>query len=275
MLSANSTPKKFDDLFQRLDTKKFFHGCCSVQSIFQKERSIKLKPGQVIDRRILMGFAKEQKTIEEWSLFLKFLNVPQEVIRQILNNIQNADTLLFGIEEMDDKATLKVYLEYWNFLVSLIQQGKHDRQPFALNRGYKWEADSPKHWKEDIYWCYPLLTLTEIHNRIKSLTIINDAIFKYFLSPVLFQNRSLTGSQLIYLEVIGKDNARQSFDINCYKGQLSVADALPFLLELAQQWHIRNDLLKVLPKYSTRSLGHISGGVGRDNQPFLSIYVED
>lgn len=222
-----------------------------------------------------MGIEKQEKTIDEWSSFLKRLHVPPEVIHQVLNNIQNANTLLFGIEELNDKATLKVYLEYWDSLISLIQQGKHERQPFALNRGYKWETDSPEHWKEDIYWCYPLLTLPGLHKRLKSLTAINGAILQYFLNPLLFQNRSLRGEQLIYLEVAGEDNARRSFDINCYKGQLSVSDALPYLLELAQHWRIKNDLSKVLSSYDSHCLGHISGGVGRDKQPFLSIYIEE
>ena len=192
-----------------------------------------------------------------------------------MGKISNANTLLFGIEEQRNKTTLKVYSEYWDHLVSLIRQGKHHRQPFALYHGYKWNPSNPALWLEDIYWCYPLLSIPEMHLRLEQLLEPDEAIFKHLLSPLIFQNPSLKGEQLIYLEIVGEKNSRQSFDINFYKSHTSVADALPHLFELAKKWYIKERVENALSGYYQQSLGHISGGVDHDKQPFLSIYIEE
>ncbi|WP_067521330.1 hypothetical protein [Endozoicomonas ascidiicola] len=264
-----------EDLFQTPEARTFYQQCKSVQSTFQQERSIKLKPGQITDRRVLMGIEKNQKTPQEWHSFLTALKTPSGIIRQVFKNIDNANTLLFGIEELDHRPTLKIYLEYWDMLASLIQQGKHDRQPFALNRGYKWQVGSTDDWQEDIYWCYPLLTLPEMHKRLANIAGFNSPILKYLLEPLVSHSRYIQGKPLIYLEIASEHNPRRSFDINCYSGEFTVSDVLPYLLELAKHWNVQQDLHQRLSVFSQHCLGHISGGIGRDEQPFLTIYIEE
>lgn len=252
----------------------FLEQCTKIGSNFHQERSIKIQPNTVTHRRILLGIEKKQKSDQEWAGLFKQLNMPADASALLYNQMDNANTLLFAIEE-GKSTTLKVYLEFWDHLVQLIQQGKHTHEAFALNQGIKWSPNSPESWVQDTYWCYPMLKRDEIIARLDALLPDQIDTFASVISALLANNTQFPAkSDLIYMEVSDTNSLRRSFDINCYKKGLQVKDLFPAAMQFATEWSTATDFEKHILPFMDCPLGHVSAGVNREKTPFLTLYFE-
>lgn len=254
--------------------KTFLETCSKNESEFNQERSIKIQPHSVTYRRILLGIEKQQKTTQEWITLFRQLDMPTDASHLLFDKMDKANTVLFAIEE-GKATTLKVYLEFWDYLVELIQQGKQTHEAFALNQGIKWDPDNPNSWVKDTYWCYPMLKTEEITTRLSNLLQDHSAAFLPVLASILANNKQFPAeSDLVYMEVSDANSLRKSFDINCYKKGLHVKDLLPAAMQLASQWSTSSEFEKHIKPFMDYPLGHVSGGVNRQNIPFLTLYFE-
>ena len=79
----------------------------------------------------------------------------------------------------------------------------------------------------------------------------------------------------MYVEAEEEGNPRRSFDLNLYKAGLRVADVQPALSRLRERYSVAEaafaDLLR---ECGTKRLGHLSGGLGRETEDFLTLYYE-
>lgn len=75
------------------------------------------------------------------------------------------------------------------------------------------------------------------------------------------------------MEVLETDNPRHSFDLNLYQLPLSLAQISSSLHQAAQAYGIEHgEFTHHLQAIQQSALGHISGGIDRYGQDFLSIY---
>jgi len=264
----------FLPVFESREAKDFIEKCSHLGSGFHQEGSIKLQPSHIIDKRILLGIEKSLHTPQQWQSFYNQLGVPDTAKTYLSEILGNANTVLFAVEE-GDSTELKLYLEFWEYLVQLIQQGKHNKEAFALNQGVKWNPQKPTQWIHDTYWCYPMQTSEEIRAKLKKLLQQHYQPFVQTLACILHDSpHSDASNDLIYLEVANKNSQRRSFDINCYKKGLLLRDIIPAVTTLISSWPIASEFSARITPALDLPLGHISGGLNRSNEPFLTLYFE-
>lgn len=263
-----------DPTFNSDSANSFLKKCAQIPSSYHKEGSIKILPNQIIQNRILLGIEKHQLTLQHWNALFRQLGTPDTAQKYLKEIMGQASTILLAIEE-GNSTELKIYLEYWDYLVSLIQQGKQHKEAFALNQGIKWNPDTPESWTHDTYFCYPMLATEEIKKRLENLLEDHHINFIKAITPIIADTKlSLSSNDLIYLEVVNTETKRRSFDINCYKKELLVRDIIPTTMPLISNWPIAAELKYKLEPVLNRPLGHVSGGLNRYNEPFFTLYYE-
>jgi hypothetical protein len=76
-----------------------------------------------------------------------------------------------------------------------------------------------------------------------------------------------------YLEVTEEGNPRKSFDVNIYKSGLLLQDLHEDLLRALRLCAIpRSRFEPFYQRIKTERVGHLAGGVDRDNRDFLTVY---
>ena len=82
-------------------------------------------------------------------------------------------------------------------------------------------------------------------------------------------------NSFVYVNAVEEGNPRNSFDLNFYKAGLRVGDLYPMLSVLCERYAIpRSQLDELNAEAGSRPFGHLSGGIGRDGQDFLTVYYE-
>jgi hypothetical protein len=189
--------------------------------------------------------------------------------------LPEANKLLFGIEQTPERTTLKVYLEYWERLVRELRSGANKPESALLYLGFKWDARRSGRPVIDRYICHPLLPVRDILRRI-------HALFPHGTRPPLAQldglirdaSRPLIRDSFVYVEVRDQDGARRSFDINIYKGGMTLSRAADRVRAIARHYGVEGAVEPVLESQGHQLLGHISGGIGRDREDFATLYYE-
>src|SRR5262245_58189211 len=123
------------------------------------ERSFKLSRDQLIQERFLVGFNPEAP--EQRDLFDVFrpLRMPQALVTVFERERASANKVAIGFERNAATTVVKVYLEFWERLVSKLRQGPITRKPTLLYLGFKWDAADPRKAVVDCYYCIPLLSV--------------------------------------------------------------------------------------------------------------------
>lgn len=120
-----------------------------------------------------------------------------------------------------------------------------------------------------------MLRAEEITNRLNNLLQGQAVTFAPVLASILANNKQFPAeSDLVYMEVFDANSLRKSFDINCYKKGLHIKDLLPAAMQLASQWSTSSEFEKHIQPFMDYPLGHVSGGINRQNIPFLTLYFE-
>ena len=87
--------------------------------------------------------------------------------------------------------------------------------------------------------------------------------------------RRIANDSFVYVEAAEEGNPRKSFDINFYKAGLTLAELQPIFAPLCQRYSIAGgDLESQIAMAGTRAFSHLSGGLGRDAEDFLTVYYE-
>jgi hypothetical protein len=168
-------------------------------------------------------------------------------------------------------------LEYWDKLNREIRNKSNPQEPILLHLGYKWDTTDRSRATIAKYTCHPLLSVQDILKRIAkiygtgrddtSLPIIEDII-----ELALSKNRAISP---IYLEAAEENNPRISFDINLYKATLRLSQLRPMLSRMHRHFAFSSEEFgKLYNLVCNKLLGHLSGGVDRNGNDFLTVYYE-
>jgi hypothetical protein len=77
------------------------------------------------------------------------------------------------------------------------------------------------------------------------------------------------------VEAAEEGNPRRSFDLNFYKARLRLDHLMPALRALCGRYGAgREAIERIAAQAGKRPFGHLSGGLGRDGQDFLTVYYE-
>jgi hypothetical protein len=262
-----------------MDHANFFDACISSLNdlgvAYGREDAFKLLPEQLISGRILIGVEITSLPAPEMLALAVRAGMPAHCLAPLLPHCAEANAVFIGVEERDGGALFKVYLEFWDAVRATVSR-TGTRTPQLLHLGVKWDSARPERHEAARYMCHPLLGVRDILRRI-ALCYADPVSPLCALAQAIVRQAAHRNPQasLLYLEVSEEGNARSSFDINLYKAGMQVAHARAALTEAGAALRIpAAQLEQQLELLGACPLGHLSSGLDRHGNEFLSVYAE-
>jgi hypothetical protein len=246
---------------------------------YGREDSFKLGRQRLISNRILIGVGVDATRRAADGLLgtaMEELRMPQACLDVLLPHAALANAVFFGVEDLGESCVCKVYLEFWDQVRNTVRR-TGSRTPLLLHLGVKWDTARPGRREVAHYHCHPLLDVQSILRRMARLAPQDHmpGLYKASQDIVLLGARRSPSASLLYLEVSEPGNPRQSFDINLYKTGLDVAAVAAPLQQAARCLVVPPEQLdSQLQRLGPCRLGHLSSGLDRHGQPFLTVYAE-
>ena len=243
---------------------------------FGFEKSFKLSPGSVQDERVILGVRAERAPREALLRICRELGMPKAQLEQFEARLPEANTVGFGFEGGREGGAYKVYLEFWDRVVERVRREPSKPAPQVLFLGYKWPVRGGGRSALAEYTCHPLLVVEAIARRLAAL-YPPDSPSLAAAQEILQLAAARLGANdsFVYVEAAEEGNPRRSFDLNFYKAGLRVADLRVPLSRLCEKYSIPSARLEsLLGESAARTFGHLSGGLGREGEDFLTVYYE-
>ena len=244
---------------------------------YGREDSFKMSHASLLTQRFLLGIPLRAISPARLTHLCNALGMPQGCQATFLRHLADANLVFFGLEEDGDRGVYKVYLEFWDSVRRQVRRTRR-RDPLLLHLGFKWRADGDGN---DVrvarYTCFPLLSVYDILGRVQQIYADGSAAMTHAAASGIIQRAAAANpaAAFLYVEVSEEGNPRKSFDVNLYKANLRVADIQPFLYDLARHFCIPAQTLQTwLQRIAARPLGHLAGGIGKEDEEFMTTYYE-
>ena len=244
---------------------------------FGFEKSFKMSAAGVADERVIFGLRARELDAAALLDACRSLGMPAGLVAQMEQHLREANTVGFGFEGDAEGGVYKVYLEFWDRLRERLAADPRNVAPALLFLGFKWPASRGGAFAVARYTCHPLLSVRGILARLETLYDgRRDA-------PSLAAARAIVelcaarvgGDSFVYVEAAEQGNPRASFDLNLYKARLRLAELRPVIEALGRAYALDPArLAKIVQDNAARSFGHLSGGLGRRGEDFLTAYYE-
>ncbi|GMA78998.1 hypothetical protein GCM10025880_54150 [Methylorubrum aminovorans] len=247
---------------------------------FGYERSVKATPAGLQTERFLVSLHRTSlglapgKTLDHLAARL---GLPERERAEAADLIADADILHLGYEDGPSGALYKLYVE-WSSRTDATWSGADETgaETMLVHRAYKWRPEGGHPPIVTLYHWPQVRSPEDIEARLSRIADAWGAAG----TPVLDTARAILrlarerGRGFVhYLEAREEPGQRLSYDLNLYACGLSVADAEPLLGQAFVDLGIPPQAAAaVLAERLRESLGHVAGGVGRDGQPFLTVY---
>lgn len=243
---------------------------------FGFEKSFKLSPAGLQDDRIILGVRTGAVAAQALTGICREIGMPPDYLEHFARALPEANTAGFGYEGDERGGSYKVYLEFWDRLKLRLQVEPENNAPSALFVGFKWQARDPARRALARYTCHPRLAVSALRGRLEALYAAPDAPSLAAARDLLaLAARRVGNDTFVYVEAAEEGNPRNSFDLNLYKARLQVSAIAPILLEVCERYAIPESRFQALSEeIGSRPFGHLSGGIGRDGQDFLTVYYE-
>lgn len=261
------------------------------------ERSCKFGPGSLSRERLLLGQTSALLAGTTLDAAPRFLKLPASAKLAYMQDRLRANFIYLGFDGSAQGLSYRIYLEFPVNLAQQLDPATGLMAPALLARGYKWDALRPELDQYDAtdYWWHPRLTVDQIQMRLKALWVPqplavvdgssaseSDGVHASSAAQALVQRTidlARARSNALnwqYLEVTEPASSRQSFDLNVYEANLRMAELDGEVRALGQALGIAEaNLNGFLQDTANATLGHVSGGLGRDGLPFLTVYYTD
>jgi hypothetical protein len=239
---------------------------------FGFEKSFKLSARSVQDERLILGVRAERAPRDALLRICRELGMSRTHLNQFKTHLPAANTVGFGYEA----GFYKVYLEFWERVVQRVRLDPADRAPQLLFLGYKWPVRGGGKSAVAEYTCHPLLAVEAIARRLAALYPRESPSLVAALEILqLAAARLGPADSFVYVEAAEQGNPRRSFDLNFYKVGLRVGELRAPLSRLCKSYSIPSAKLEaLLAQSAARPFGHLSGGLGRKGEDFLTVYYE-
>jgi tryptophan halogenase len=247
--------------------------CVQGVSLQGCERSIKLVPGALNANRFLLGAPVEQWPEGRLHGCAGHLSMPDAFRARLDDALRGANAVLFGFEESRRGCLYKLYFEYWERVRRTA--GRDSTRARLMFLGFKWDPDDARRRVVSEYWCAPGIPAGPITGRIESLC--EDApvpLARTAARIIAMTVREGRETPMVYLEVREPGNPRCSFDLNLYRAGLRLSDVAPVVADLCRALDIEPADFERHIESRDCILGHISGGVARDGEPFFTLYYD-
>lgn len=242
-----------------------------------REQSFKLSHQCILLERTLVGIPSRSLSTTDAAHICQEMSMPEDLYNRFLKERDGANQVLFGFEGLGDSAIYKVYLEYWDGLVSDLKSGQRDHSPRLLHLGFKWEIGDPERARVTRYLCHPLLSIKGIYDRLHELFSGRSTDLSYATARKVLARASgrIKGDSFVYLEVEEEGNVRRSFDLNFYKAGMQISDIREEIESASDGFGIEaRPIAEHLSAIANRPFGHLAGGADGKGEDFLTVYYE-
>jgi tryptophan halogenase len=235
------------------------------------EQSVRLSPKILETRRCLISFSMAEAGHEAATYvqqICRAMNAPDTFLQSIARFINAAAFVHFGFEYSGTTRIGKCYLELPPPVPS--QPRQSGRLQFL---GFKWSLQNSSIAVVSRYKS----SLVQDWSEIKSVLL---AATDHKLRPILdsllqqLQPSSQKAAEIYpLLEITEEGSERRSWDLNVYDGQWSLGQIQSSLLAAVEALQIpQQDFFPWILPITTSALGHIATGIGRNGEPFLTVY---
>lgn len=238
------------------------------------ERSFKLTRSGVSAQRFLVAVRRQHLPEDTLQALPHEVAMPAPLQALYLRRLPQANFLYLGFDHESGLSVFKVYLE---FPVRLRAQegGPLLREPGVQALGFKWSPQRPERHVVTRYVLHPGLALAEMRDRLPQQAVPADAAAVLAQGLTLAQGRA-PDEAFDCLSVSEPGLTRASVDVNLYAANLRVSAMTPalqaFLHGMGASDTICSGLNAHLHAVGAAHLGHLSVGLGRDAQPFVTVY---
>lgn len=242
------------------------------------ERSCKLVAGGVFADRFLLSVHREAlgpDPLRQILALLGPLGIPNSLPRQLEDAWSGAEVVHFGYEVAGGAEICKVYFEY----VGNAQQALRDpqpRQPTLVHRAWKWRLPPTHALTATDYTWSRNAPGESVMGRIARLC--EPAGADHVAARAAAAVRNLIGDRIAFddlmlLEVREEGTVRHSFDLNLYPADLTMRAIAPVIDQIRLDLGLSAQSIRaVFDAVPAMTVGHISGGSGRDGDPFVTVY---
>ena len=243
---------------------------------FGAETSIKLGPGRLLAARVLVGLPRRELADATVRRLVEELGIPAGGWELLADSLPRANAVFVGLEDAPEGVVRKAYLEFWDEVRRQVR-AKPGPQPRLLHLGVKWSDRAPGHFEVAQYHCHPLLSARDVLRRMAAVYERDAAATACPLAQAVLRKglKRAPTAGLLYEEVSEAGNPRRSWDVNLYKTGLRVGDAATELAAMGRHFGLDEAAVAdALAPLQDRLLGHLSGGLDRRGQEFVSVYAE-
>ncbi|MBA9066529.1 tryptophan halogenase [Methylobacterium sp. RAS18] len=247
---------------------------------FGYERSVKASPAGLQTDRFLMSLHRASLGLTPEATLDRLaagLGLPERERAEAAGVIDGADILHLGYEDGPSGALYKLYVE-WSSRTDAVWTGADEAgaEPMLVHRAYKWMPGGTHPPVVTLYHWPRVRGPEEIAARLTRMAGAwgpAGAPARDTAHAILLLAQERGRGAVHYLEAREEPGLRLSYDLNLYACSLTVADAELLLGQAFVDLGVpREAAAMILRERLQETLGHVAGGVGRDGQPFVTVY---
>ncbi len=243
------------------------------------EHSCKLNAKGLHTNRLMFGNDRDSLSISPLWAAHQQLRMPNASRAAYEQDLAVATHIYLGFEGGADNLSYRIYLEFpVNLTLHARDRSTGQVHPALLAKGYKWDALQGEAQAAAVcthYHWYPRITTGEIEHKAGKLGARTEPLSTVFNAAVGAARLRSDALDWMYLEANEPGLLRQSFDVNLYSAKLHLQTLEPALQAACDHFGIaKADARQWLSEAGQATLGHVSGGTGRDGQAFLTVYYD-
>lgn len=254
--------------------ERLFHLVAGLGTTYGFERSVKIRPRELLDERFLLTVHKNSFAPDPVKGVMKIyrkLNAPDVFESLIRQYMPSSNIIHIGFENSAESAIYKLYLEF-------SPETRNLRPPEDRNLVYlslKWDVAIPSRRAVARYSALPPMAASELIAKLPEKYDFKEKSSFFRLVGGLLEQvaPSAENRALFVLDVVEDENPRRSFDVNLYDANLRVADIAAPLRDILVYFNICEDDISAFYKpIRGERLGHFSAGIDRGGREFATVF---
>lgn len=234
------------------------------------ERSAKFTPTHISAQRWLFGFDKQQLSWKQVVSHSYFNDFPAELLSEIEAYWEQANFCYCAID-IEPSASAKFYLEFPVLLSTETASKIYWEEPAIWCTGYKFDRQLD-HKKRTQYFLLPGYSVEKAFARSSKLHSFGlSKLMTHFLEKKA--HKYLNSIDILCLDDVFEAPA---LDFRLYDLDLRVSDWVDYLNETPYklEWITKQQAawLHLSHQWGHSELGHLSLGVGKDQEPYINLY---
>lgn len=243
---------------------------------FGLERSVKIIPGALLDDRCLISVHRSalgKAPAGRLAEMAYALGIPREFAGRLPLALSGADIVHFGHESGPGFELRKIYFEY--AAQARRAMASLNDKPVLVHLAFKWPLHGNAAPTVAHYHWVPCRARHHVEEKFRELLPARDAPRALQCAMGLLSRVAPLADQgrVLVMQVEESGNPRRSCDLNVYDAGLRVGQLLGLIEATTREFAVpQSRSFTVLEGARDATLGHLSAGLSRDGQEFVTVY---